>query len=101
VPTVLSDDGWQHVCGGMAYHGIAVFFGGDGKVTHSGKIASIDARGGAFREDTSNLTSPWEQAALNTSSFATSATKYGKYRCYVKQEYVGCCPRPGTHKIAS
>ena len=102
VLTVLKDEGWLHVCCGMAGGGIAVFGESGGVVHHSGKISSVVYAGPKFDEGASQLTSKWGQQPLNTSSFARNAGTYGKYKCYVKKsnQRVGCCPKPGDNEIA-
>lgn len=102
VLTVLKDDGWVHVCCGMAAGGIAVFGESGGVANHSGKVLSVVYAGPKFDENASQLMSKWGQDPINTVSFAGNATVYGNYKCYVKKakQKVGCCPKPGDHEIA-
>ncbi len=60
---------------------------------------SVEA-GQRFDEKKSMLTSKWGIRPLSTKSFAANAAKYGRYKCYVKKEYIGCCPMPGENEDA-
>lgn len=100
VPTVLKDDGWQQTYSCMAQPAdVLVFWDDKGKLTHSGIIRRVSAPGGRVDDAASTLESKWGPGPHNTTTWATNAKGYGKYRCYSKAPLTGVCSGKGANEI--
>lgn len=99
VPTVLNDDGWKQTYSCMAQAAdILVFRDDAGQVTHSGIIRSVSAPGAQVDDTASTVESKWGSGSHNTSSWATNAGSYGKYKCYSKAPLTGVCSGKGANE---
>ena len=103
VSRILEDDGWVHICCGMAKTKDIVVFYDSGKIAHSAKIMTIDSRGGEVNEYGSWVMAKDDSyGPIRPFSFAQEVQEYhAKYKCFAKPPILtGCCPIKGEHEIS-